>query len=76
MQTASVQQTLSDQVKIIQRTDNLPQPIRPYVLNADCTKLVGEIPDPAPAAELQPAIVEPAEPVIAKVNGAAGADHA
>jgi len=67
MQSAAVQQSISQQVTIIEQTENLPAPSRPYQLSADCTKLIGEVPDKPAAAPLAivPAIVEPA----GKVNG-------
>ena len=69
MQSAAVQQSISNQVAIIEQTEGLPAPSRPYQLSADCTKLIGEVPDKPAAAPLAPslvpAIVEPA----GKVNG-------
>ena len=70
MQSAAVQQSVSTQVAIIEQTEGLPAPSRPYQLSIDCTKLIGEIPEP----NATPAIAEPApvvELVPAKVNGAA-----
>jgi hypothetical protein len=76
MQSAALQQSISNQVAIIEQTEGLPAPLRPYQLSLDCTKLVGEIPDTAapsgePAAALAPAFVKPA-----KVNGGAGVERA
>lgn len=72
MQSAAVQASISNQVAIIEQTEGLPAPVRPYQLSADCTKLIGEVPDtpiaaprPAPVVELAPAIAEPA----GQVNG-------
>jgi hypothetical protein len=89
MQSAAVQASISNQVAIIEQTEGLPAPVRPYQLSADCTKLIGEVPDtpaaglprvPAPVVELAPAIAEPAGQVNGQVNGvdhsAMGADHA
>jgi hypothetical protein len=78
MQSAALQQTISDHVSIIEQTEGLPAPVRPYQLSADCAKLIGEVPDTpaaAPVVELAPAIAEPA----GQVNGvdrSAGAQHA
>ena len=77
MQSAALQQTISDHVAIIEQTEGLPAPVRPYQLSADCAKLIGEVPDAAPAApvELAPSIAEPA----GQVNGvdrSVGAQHA
>lgn len=79
----TLQQSLGQQLGLIQQTEGLPTPIQPYHLSEDCTKLVGEIADPPqksdPPAADPPAAIEPARiaaaPVEARVNGA-GIDHA
>jgi len=71
MKSDSLQQTITDQVAIIEQTEGLPAPLRPYQLSLDCSKLIGEVPDkPAAAPVVEPAPV--VELVPAKVNGA---DH-
>jgi len=72
MRSATLQETLSQQVTVIQQMEGLPVPLTPYQLNADCTKLVGEVAD-KPAAAPAPAIVTPAEP--GNVTLINGADH-
>ena len=75
MQSAVIQQTISQHVAVIQQTEGLPAPVGAYQLSMDCTKLVGEVADKPAAA---PALVQPiAEPAaVERVNGAAGADYA
>ena len=82
MKSAALQQTISDQVSIIEQTEGLPAPVRPYQLSMDCTKLVGEVPDTpaaAPIAERAP-VVELVPAPAGQVNGvdhsAAGTDNA
>jgi hypothetical protein len=65
-QSSALQTALGQQLAIIEQTEGLPRPVRPYALSQDCTKLVGEVadrPEPAP----RPAIV----PTEVLVNGAA-----
>jgi len=71
MQSAALQSSISNQVAIIEQTEGLPAPLRPYQLSADCTKLIGEVPD-KPAATPPHELAEPAAAPIApaKVNGA------
>jgi len=59
MKSDSLQQTITDQVAIIEQTEGLPAPVRPYQLSMDCTKLIGEVPDKPAAASNSLAIVEP-----------------
>lgn len=70
MRSAALQLAVGQQLAIIQETEGLPRPVSPYQLSADCTKLIGEVPD-RPAEPFKPAIV-PIQPEVL-VNGA---DHA
>jgi len=77
MQSAALQQTISDQVSIIEQTEGLPAPIRPYQLTVDCAKLVADIPDTPAAAPATPAssrVVELA-PAAAPAGQINGVDH-
>ena len=65
MQAQTLQTALSEQLGIIQRTENLPEPIGQYRLNEDGTKMIGETADrPAAAPAMQPEVL-PAQ----RVNG-------
>ena len=69
--SAALQSAIGQQLAFIQDAEGLPRPVRPYQLNADCTKLVGEVADSAEPAP-RPAIVPARDPEVL-VNGA---DHA
>jgi hypothetical protein len=74
-QSAALQSALGQQIAIIEQTDGLPAPVRPYALSQDCTRLVGEVPD-RPAAVERPVSISgigPAHEPEVLVNGA---DHA
>jgi hypothetical protein len=58
MAAAVLQAKLSEQLGLIQQSEGLPAPIAPYRLNDDATKLIGEVPDPAPAA-VEPVMAAP-----------------
>lgn len=76
MQSAALQASISNHVAIIEQTENLPAPVKPYQLSMDCTKLIGEVPDtPAPVEPIAPAAAPVVDRVPAKVNGAAGAER-
>jgi len=77
MQSAALQQTISDQVSIIEQTEGLPAPLRPYQLSIDCSKLVGEIADTPAAAPASSRVVEltPAIPAPAAAPVVNGVDH-
>lgn len=74
----TLQQSIGQQLALIQQTESLPTPIQPYHLSEDCSKLIGEVPSDPPAAD-PPAAIEPARiaaaPAEPRVNGA-GVDHA
>jgi hypothetical protein len=57
MRAQTLQNALSEQLGIIQRTENLPAPIGQYRLNEDGSKMIGETADP-PAAMPAP-VIEP-----------------
>ena len=69
-QLQALQQAVSQQLAMVQLIDGLPVPIQPYQLSADGTKLIGEVPDPAPAPAAVLPIVAAPEGGQAFVNGA------
>lgn len=78
MQSAAIQQIISQHVAVIQQTEGLPAPASgSYQLSADCTRLVAEVADKPAPANVQPiAGVAASSPAAAeRINGAAGADR-
>lgn len=57
LQVEMMRQALSQHLQLVEQAAGLPRPIRPYMLSADGTKLIGETVDaPADSAAEAPAV--------------------
>ena len=70
MESMVLQRGLEQALALVQQTEHLPAPVKPYTLSEDCSALVGEVEDlPKPDREHAIVDITASEPDGAKVNG-------